>query len=364
MESDEQYSDPQADTGRSPYDADPVPDEDLWFLPGPAMDDAAGDLPWPQATPEARLDVAAWRRAEATQYKALTQAAEAMARFAERLRAAPDGAADRLALASVSALLRAEGHWLSPERIALFRHLRLSTGDEGRELARAIWALSRLGASGQGAAPLGGLRGFLGRSPVADPQTPVNDDRPVGAELELVSAQWLERMSGIGDLHPLTRGAYGFASWRAEGVTGWDDMLEPSVAAMLIGAGPAPFVPMSHGHRLDRHATRTGPEGVAARLRQFYGAAEAGALDGLMQLDRLAAWNAKARAAISDLSGRTPPVLIGALLALPVLSAELAAERAGCSRATALRNLTLFARRGLIRETTGQDRYRFWTTCQ
>ncbi|MBP9049205.1 MAG: hypothetical protein KBF85_13125 [Tabrizicola sp.] len=51
-----------------------------------------------------------------------------------------------------------------------------------------------------------------------------------------------------------------------------------------------------------------------------------------MALDRLAAWRAKAEAATADLQGRVPARLIAALAA-----------------------------RGLIREVTGQGRFRVWT---
>lgn len=45
----------------------------------------------------------------------------------------------------------------------------------------------------------------------------------------------------------------------------------------------------------------------------------------------------------------------------PILSAELLADAAGCSRPAARRNLTIFETRGLIQEVTGQERYRFWS---
>ncbi|HID67372.1 MAG TPA: hypothetical protein EYP31_03730 [Roseibacterium sp.] len=64
---------------------------------------------------------------------------------------------------------------------------------------------------------------------------------------------------------------------------------------------------------------------------------------------------------MANLSGRTPPRLIGVLLRPPVVSAELVSATLSCSRPAARRNLGLFAKRGLIREVTGQDRYRFWT---
>lgn len=96
-------------------------------------------------------------------------------------------------------------------------------------------------------------------------------------------------------------------------------------------------------------------------MAAWYRAVQAGALSALLELDRLSDWQARATHTTADLSGRTPAKLIAGFLRWPVLSAELAATAATCSRPAARRNLALFADRGLIREVTGQSRYRFWT---
>lgn len=356
---------------RSPYDPDPIPDEDLWFLPdaGHAPDAAPlkpadpADTPWINAPQEASLDPETWRSAEARSYRALTTTAESVARFGERLRGFPEPVGDRFAIASVSSVLRGEGLWLSPEQIALYQAFRAGADDSARDLARAAWAMRRLGPDAQTVQPVDDLRGFLGRSSgVNSPQIPPGGDRPVGDVLDTLCADWSYAMTTLRDqMHPLTRAAFGFALWRSMGITPWDEHLEPTLAAMRIGAlRQAPFLPMVDGHRLDRHALQPGGEGAVARLTTFYAAAEAGALWACMELDRLSAWRGRARQAISDLSGRTPPLLISCLLRMPVVSADLVADRTGCSRPAARRNLNLFSDRGLIREVTGQDRYRFW----
>ncbi|MFV0514793.1 MAG: hypothetical protein ACK5MY_14385 [Jhaorihella sp.] len=343
-------------TLRSPYDTDPVPEEDLWFLPGPGADAAPTDPPWPVAARQDSLEPAAWRAAEAEQYRALLSAVQAVARFAERLHASPEGLAGRLALLSVSAALRAEGIWFGPEQIALYRALRLGAGDMARDLARATWAVRRLEA---GAPPQDGVREFLGRSEVHDAQTAPGDDRPVGGELDALGRAWAAGLAMLSDCHPLTRAAFGFACWRAEGITPWEELLEATVAAQVVGAeGMAPFLPLSEGARFQRHDPAAG---AGARLAAFYGAVEAGALRAALELGRMSLWRDRARDATAGLSGRTPPLLIGALLRYPAMSAELAAQETGVSRASARRNLNLFSDHGLIREITGQDRYRFWT---
>ncbi|MFA3916453.1 helix-turn-helix domain-containing protein [Ruegeria hyattellae] len=341
-------------TPSSIYDPEPVEDEDLWFLPQPPEDVAPGEMPWPVAAREAGLDGRTWQATEAAQYPLLVAAAQAVARYGERLRHAAPGVNERLALMTVSALLRAEGIWLGPDQIALYRAFRLSSDDMARELSRADWAVRRLMT---GPLPQDGLREFLGRVSVSEPHP--DEDRPTGPELDLAGQDWAEGLFKTG--HLLTRAAQGFAAWRQQALTPYDQILEPSVAALLLGAGDeAPFLPMAEGHRFDRHLAAQGSDAAVARLITFLNAIEAGALRAAMELDRLAAWRNRAAKATAGLSGRTPPLLIAALLRYPLLSAELAAEAAECSRPSARRNLTLFREMGLTREVTGQERYRFW----
>lgn len=325
---------------------------------------APQDLPWPVAGHRPRDDGFApevWHQAEAHRYRGLLAAAQAVVLFGERLKSVPAGVAERFALGSVAAQLRAEGVWLGPQQIALYRALRIASDDTAQDLGRASWAVRRLIGPVD---PLDGAHAFLGRTAVRDPQEVPGTDRPVGPELDALSDHWRAAVLGLGDVHPLTRAAFAHARWQATGMTPFGEGLEPAVAAMLIGAdGLAPFVPLVAGHPLERAGASDRPESglVESGLAAFYAAARAGALNALSTLDRLADWQAHAALVTGDLSGRTPPLLIGAVLRFPVLSADLAAQSAGCSRPAARRNLALFAQRGLIREVTGQDRYRFWT---
>lgn len=93
----------------------------------------------------------------------------------------------------------------------------------------------------------------------------------------------------------------------------------------------------------------------------FYGAVEAGALAALLELGRLTTWREQALGEIAGLSGRTPPLMVEAFLKAKVVSAEWLAAEIGCSPVSARRNLKIFENRGLVREVTGQGRYRFWT---
>ena len=341
------------------YDPDPTPEEDLWFLAPYDEEETASAMPWPMAAREDSLHPEVWQAAEAAEYKALISAAEAVARLGARLQGFPAAITERLALTSVAAVLRGEGVWLGPEQIALYRALRALSDDQARDLARAAWAVRRLSAGGGG--PLDGLRAFLGRTTVTDPYDFPGEERPIGPELDVLGDDWGQAVQGLVGCHRLTRAAFGFATWRARALTPWDELLEPTVAAMLLGGGGGcGFLPMGEG-RLDRHAVVAGAGGAEMRLRSFYATVEAGAQRALMEFDRLMAWQDRAQAATADLSGRTPPALIAALLHYPILSAELAVSEANCSAAAARRNLNLFAERDLIRELTGQNRYRFWT---
>lgn len=84
-------------------------------------------------------------------------------------------------------------------------------------------------------------------------------------------------------------------------------------------------------------------------------------LAALMQVEGVAVWRASAQAVLADQSGRTPGLLVDLLAEWPMVSAPLAEEKTGASRAAVQRNLDRMAAKGLIREVTGQGRYRVWT---
>ncbi len=96
------------------------------------------------------------------------------------------------------------------------------------------------------------------------------------------------------------------------------------------------------------------------RLAAWIQGAHRAVLAALMTLDRLAAWRQRGEAETADLSGRTPARLIATLAAQPMLGAALAETETRASRAAVLRNLDLLTARGLVREVTGQGRFRVW----
>jgi hypothetical protein len=80
----------------------------------------------------------------------------------------------------------------------------------------------------------------------------------------------------------------------------------------------------------------------------------------MRHLDAVEAWAARAELAMVSLSGRTPKALRDALTEWPFLSAPMAEALTGASRAAVQRNMMWMQNQGLIREITGQGRFRMW----
>jgi hypothetical protein len=341
---------------QSPFDPEPQDEADLWFLPGPP-EDAAWDLPGPQAPPAPALPKApVWAAVEGRTGRALAEAAAAVARLDERVAALP-GAASRLALDEASGLQWITGAGVAVDRLALYDVLRLTRmADAHRDFAAAHWACRRLKG---GVGPLGtDLGAFLGRHGTGEDGLGDLSPRPTGAVFAGLAADWQAAVRA-GDLHPLTRGAVAFFGWRALMLSGPEGALEAAVAAARVGAGglrALPFVPLAVAGRGLWRVGGTEAERLLAWLR----AVETAAVHARLMLDRLSAWEDRARAGTAALSGRTPGRLIAALLATPVLSVGMAARLTGASQATALRTIARFEAQGLVREITGQGRFRVW----
>ncbi len=346
-------TDPPPDA--SLYDTAPA-EEELWFLPPPpSADSGPAAPPWPTATPRRPgTGTRDWERAEAGLGRELADAAAALARLDQAL-AGQEGMPARLAAGEVAALSWADGHRLTPERIALHAMLRLPASEaDHRALVRAGWARRRLLA---GQDPLD-AEAFLGRAGGQSGPAEVLG-RPQGEEWRALLEHWRREVTGA-DLHPIGRAAMAFHMWRGLGLGGSETMLEPAILAARIGARGLrflPFLPLALAGLGGLEARGTARE----RLRGFLGAARRACQAGLMQAVRLRDWEARARRAIAPLSGRTPPALVEALAAVPVLSAMQAERLTGASRAAVSRNLALLADMGLAREVTGQSRYRFWS---
>ena len=333
-----------------PYDG--AGEETPWFLPD---DEAAQDEPDPLARlfeggrrRERDLPFAepgAWARTEGLLSRALADAAAALARLAARLEYL--GGAARVLPLELAELAWQSGARVGADQICL--HLAgagraTMEEDRARQMAGLSWAARRLEAGRFDPRDLGS---FLGEGEAA-------------RDLTEARADWAERLAAADHLHPLTRAAFAFALWHGMGLSSSTRVIEPAVMASLLAAEGqgrgVTYVPLALG--ANRYLTAGGPPDD--RLALWFQAAERGAKRALMELERAGTWAGKARAATTDLSGRGPAALIGLFEASPFVSTALAVKHGPNSRAATQANLNLFEARGLIREITGQGRFRLW----
>lgn len=328
---------------RGPFD--PEEDDDPWFLPPEDPDDPSPAAS-PPSGPTSLVDAAGWRAAEAALAADLAELSFDLGRLAERARGAGPGAVQRLALEEAAALSWWTGDRVGADRLALWTSYRIGAAEEdGGGLIRTAWAARRLGASaGQGRGLVDTLTTALGEETRSDHGLIAD----VAAELEpLVGCS------------AVTRGAALFHLWRAlderpDHLRG----LEAAVLSARVAAqGAVPFVPLA----LTGFGALTVGGTLEARLTAWISGAHRAVLAALMALDRLGQWLARAEAETADLSGRTPGLLIATLAAHPMLAAAQAEADTGASRAAVQRNLDLLHTRGVIREVTGQGRFRVWT---
>ena len=322
-----------------PYDVGP--EEAPWFLHAEPEEAS----PLPRAPAGGLIEAGEWRLAEAALAANLAALAFDAGRLAERLAGSGPGAVQRLAQDEAAALSWWTGDRIGAERLALWTSYRIGAAEEdGGAVIRTAWAARRLAA----ASP----RGV--RAAVAD---------LLGAEgrgdLDLAE-EVAAAILGVEDMSAVTQGCALFHLWRSlderqEHLRG----LEAAVlGSRVAGQGRLPFLPLAlTGFRALTASGRPEP-----RLRAWAQGAHGAVLAALMSLERLSGWRERAAAATADLSGRTPALLIAALAARPMLGAAEAEAETGASRAAVLRNLDLLVARGLVREVTGQGRFRIWAT--
>ncbi len=318
--------------------------EEAWFLPDDDLSVAAFP-PGPGAARDHLFDPAEWLKAQGTLSGDLAAACLAFGRLDARLATAGEGMRLRLALQEVADLGWLTGSRIGLERLALFFALRIGAGDDAAALGQSVWGVRRLTGSakvmGQGgwAEGLSAFLGFEG-----------------DAVLDLA-----ETMTGTEALHPITQSAFLFHAWRMAGAERAARDVEGGVtaarlAAEALGRG-AQFLPLALGSGTALRGQGT----IAARLAAFYRGAEQASLSALMTIERMADWEERAQKSLKDCSGRTPLELVQVFARWPMVSAPMAEQQVGASRAAVQRNLDLMTARGIIREITGQGRYRIWT---
>ncbi|PZX36925.1 Fic family protein [Roseinatronobacter thiooxidans] len=330
-------------------------EDDLWFLPGPDEEDdlPPGAPPLPRAPKTNLFDPAEWRQAQNSLSGDLARLTQIFGELDVRLRDAPKGVHLRLALREASDLSWWSGERLSLDRLSLWHVLRIgSTEDTEQGFARAGWVVRRLTG---GASPAEGVAAFLDRPLEGAGEAEMGPDP--GALSDLAGL-----MAGSTDLHPVTQGAMVFFAWRMLGAS-WSRDLEAATlaarhaAAMSRKPGQgALFLPLV----LSGAHTFRGQGPADAKLRAWISGAERATLAALLHLETVSDWHHKAHDAVADLSGRTPKKLIEVFASHPLVSAPMAERETGASRAAVQRNLDRLTDRGLIREITGQGRFRVW----
>lgn len=340
-------------------DATPPPEDEagaedgLWFLPGTAedADDAPGPHhpPLPRASRARLVDPAEWRAAEAALAQDLAALAHDHGRLEERAARFGPGAVSRLAQAEASAISWWAGDRVQPDRLAQWLAFRIgAAGEDGGGLIRAAWAARRLTAA-----------------PVAAPSALLPPLPPMAAHLGMdpahpLAAEAAAALPAAGDLGPVALGCAAFHLWkglqeRPAQLAG----IEAAVLGARLAAGPArglPFLPLA----LTGFGALTVSGGAERRLAGWIAGAHQAVLSALLTLERLRGWQDRAAAATEDLTGRTPARLIACLARHPLVAAPLAETETGASRAAVQRNLDRLMDRGLIREVTGQGRFRLW----
>ncbi len=323
---------------------------DLWFLPGPFEEEPDNLPPGPRAESRETAVLADWRKAEASHAASLARVAARLGAQDDRLKRGSKGWRHRLALIEAADLSRLVGNRIGPDRLALWIALRLSgVQDDTAELARASWAVRRLTG---GPGPEVDLSAFLDRR---DPENLGDTAEPFADR----AGGWLDLMAQAADLHPITRACMGFQLWNLAGLGQHGDLMEAAVTAGRIAASEgrgAVFAPVAMG---GAGGLRAGGQ-PADHLARWLDGMETACLTAMRHLDDIEAWAARAQAEMAQLSGKTPTSLRAVLTEWPIVSAAMAEAMTGASRAAVQRNLAWMEARGLIREVTGQGRYRMW----
>jgi hypothetical protein len=268
----------------------------------------------------------------------------------DRLKRGPEGWRHRLALIEAADLSWFVGDRIGPDRLALWISMRLSgVQDDTAALARVGWAVRRLTG---GPGPEVDLSAFLDRR---DPENMADEAEPFADR----AGGWLDLMARSADLHPITRACAGFHLWSLAGLGQQSDRMEAAVTAARIAASEgkgAVFAPLAMGGAGGLRAG--GPP--ADRLARWLDGLETACLTAMRHLDDIEAWSARAETEMTPLSGKTPRALRAVVTEWPLVSAPMAEAMTGASRAAVQRNLAWMEAHGLIREVTGQGRYRMW----
>jgi hypothetical protein len=151
----------------------------------------------------------------------------------------------------------------------------------------------------------------------------------------------------------------GLHLWSLAGLGQRGDQIEAVVTASRIAASDgcgAIFAPLAMGGVGGLRASGLPHE----RLARWLDGMNSAILTAMRTLDGIEVWAGRAENVMAHLSGRTPVALRKSFSHWPLVSAPMAEAMTGASRTAVQRNLAWMEASGLIREVTGQGRYRMW----
>lgn len=333
---------------------DPVPADDS-EVPVLAVTDDLPLLPRADRTP--LIDPEAWRTAQGACAAELARAAMAVGRLDELAATMGQGAISRLATMETEEFLWAGGTPVSADELA--RDLiDARAGTDLTVLQQGRWAVRRLKGRGEPR----DVRGFLGLHRMEGRNNSLGEvwSRLQGQDFDAAAVDFLATMTGMQDLHPITRGAFARTAWTLADLSRDGDIIEGAVWSARIMASACnalPFVP------LGRSGCRLLHRGGGPRdgLQDHCIAVAESAAAASRVLLRLRDWTERALAMTARIKGNSPGKIIEALMAYPhALTATIEAH-AGISRDTAERLLARMQAMGLVREVTGSKRFRIWS---
>lgn len=356
--------DPSTSDDSAPPDwRDDVEPDEPWFAP----DDAAlfedeGAVP---AT--AGAWVSAWLEA-ARQPRILEQVAETaevLARLDARVQHDPMAAGAPMRLAHDEA---ADAMWLAGDPGARDRLVLYAEGVRAARDPRdqvALWAMNRLSRTRESFVPatmgIADLRQFLGLGRAALAETAPEPDvalfpRPQGSDLDQGLSDWLGIAVRAAPLHRVLQAVILHRAWRYLGLSGPEDPVTASViASRIAGTAPLGFAPWAAAQRR-QSGLRLGPD-IAERLLAGVEALGAGAQQAALLLERQALWRRSASQAAGTKAARA---VISAVSESPVVSSKAVARLHGLTPQAVNMAARGLYRDGLIREATGQSRFRLW----
>jgi hypothetical protein len=314
-------------------------DDDLWFLP-PDFE-VQDDKPRRVALAQKKDH---WSEAQSQYSRELSDLSFLQGQY-EAFSFKNSGVRNRIALRCLSQILWWAGIYIPVERIILWKELQLTpNADEQTAYDSAAWAQTRL----------------LGFSKPADASLSqvirVIIDQDTGNDFELPSP--LIELEHCTQLTSITQAASVLKLWRqCHDASLRTDVLAATLAAIIGARTPGFVMPIGLSGVLALRSSGAEDQYLGQwiqGLTQDYQTA-------LAWIDRHDVWQRNAVKCCADQRGDTPLRVVQFAAEQGYVTVASVQSSLAIGRATAQRQLDWLQRRNVLREITGQDRYRIWT---